>query len=193
MVAPVAGGRPALLPMTHAIERIEALGSDALVVGGNASEGLGFTAIDLRAARAGLGDVFTLPAASEGETRSHAFFFRPTTPDGASGILGLPIGRPVDAAYERFFGSAASMLFLRRDDRRLAQAGMLDAHVEGTVDDACRASCTDWYGNARPIFLGNRVFALLGYELVEGRLARGRIREIGRVNFAPRPPSRSRP
>lgn len=187
VVAPVAGGPPASLPLTHAVERIEALGNDALVVGSNAGGGLGFTAVDLRAARGRLGDRFTLAAASEGETRSHAFFFRPTTPDGASGILGLPIGRPVDAAYERFFGSAASMLFLLREDRRLAPGGMLDAQVEGTVDDACRASCTDWYGNARPIFLGNRVFALLGYELVEGRLDRGRIREIGRVNFAPRP------
>ena len=26
----------------------------------------------------------------------------------------------------------------------------------------------DWYGNARPIFIGDRTFALLGYELVEG-------------------------
>ena len=33
------------------------------------------------------------------------------------------------------------------------------------------ASCVDWYGNARPIFLGDRMFALLGYELVEGRRA----------------------
>ena len=45
---------------------------------------------------------------------------------------------------------------------------------------------TDWYGNARPIFIGNRVFALMGYELVEGRLARGgSIGEVGRVNFQP--------
>jgi hypothetical protein len=48
----------------------------------------------------------------------------------------------------------------------------------------------DWYGNARPIFLRPRTFALLGYELVEGELERGRIREVGRVNFAP--PARRR-
>ena len=186
VVAPVAGGRASVLPLAHAVERIEALGSDALVVGGNARQGLGFTAVDLRGPQARLGDLFTLPAASEGETRSHAFFFRPTTPDGASGIVGLPVGRPVGEAYERFFGSAVSMLFLLRDDRRFADGGLLDAHVEGTVDDGCQASCTDWYGNARPIFLGGRVFALLGYELVEGRLESGRIREIARISFAPR-------
>jgi hypothetical protein len=56
--------------------------------------------------------------------------------------------------------------------------------------DDCRASCVDWYGNARPIFLGDRVFALMGYELVEGRLARSfvgeRIDELRRIDFGPR-------
>ena len=45
----------------------------------------------------------------------------------------------------------------------------------------------DWYGNARPIFLRGRVFALLGYELVEGALERNAIREIQRASFAPGP------
>jgi hypothetical protein len=44
----------------------------------------------------------------------------------------------------------------------------------------------DWYGNARPLFLRGRVFALLGYELVEGTLDDGRLRELRRVTFAPR-------
>jgi len=60
----------------------------------------------------------------------------------------------------------------------------------GARDDGCKASCVDWYGNARPIFLGERVFALLGYELVEGRLMDGpwqreRIEERRRVAFMP--------
>ena len=37
----------------------------------------------------------------------------------------------------------------------------------------------------RPIFIGGRVFALLGYALVEGDVRGGRIREIGRTSFAP--------
>jgi hypothetical protein len=190
-VAPVRGGQAVALQLSHAVDRIEALGRDALAVGEGANDSLGFTAIELppRGSPA-RGDVFTLPAASEGETRSHAFFFRPSTPDGASGLLGLPISRAAPPAYRRFFGSAASMLFLRRDDRRFARAGELDARLQGVVDDNCTASCTDWYGNARPIFLGNRVFALLGYELVEGRLGGGAIREIGRVNFSPGPAPR---
>ncbi|MBC7985321.1 MAG: hypothetical protein H7X93_01420 [Sphingomonadaceae bacterium] len=124
-------------------------------------------------------------------SRSHAFFFRPDpgSPDGASGVLGLPIARAVEPSYHRFFGSAAAMLFLRRTDRRFSPAGELAAEVRGVTDDNCQASCVDWYGNARPIFLGPRTFALLGYELVEGRLGEDApIREVGRLNFAPAAP-----
>ena len=45
----------------------------------------------------------------------------------------------------------------------------------------------DWYGNARPLFLRGRIFALMGYELVEGAVADERIREVRRVSYAPRP------
>jgi len=183
--APLRGGRVASLPLSHAIGRIEVLGRDGLVVGSGRDESLGFTAVELSGGGARLGDVFTLPAAQEGETRSHAYFFRPDNEDGSAGILGLPIAKPVEEAYRRLFGSAAAMLFLRRDDRRFAEAGELAALVRGAADDDCKASCADWYGNARPIFLRGRVFALLGYELVEGRMAGGRIRETGRTNFAP--------
>jgi hypothetical protein len=43
----------------------------------------------------------------------------------------------------------------------------------------------DWYGNARPLFLRGRIFALLGYEIVEGTLTDGRMRETRRVNYSP--------
>ncbi|HSW26741.1 MAG TPA: hypothetical protein VLJ62_28560, partial [Burkholderiaceae bacterium] len=58
-----------------------------------------------------------------------------------------------------------------------------------------------WYGNARPIFLGERVLALMGYDIVEGRIesagwrfAEGpdtpsheQIVERRRISFAPNP------
>jgi hypothetical protein len=179
----------AALAIRHGVRRIEALGRDALIVGDGENRSLGFTAIDLRQPEARLGDFYAMPAAREGEARSHAFFFNPdpATPDGASGVLGLPIARPVDGRYYSFFQSAAGMLFLRRRDRQFDPAGTLDAEVRGVAADDCVASCLDWYGNARPIFLRGRTFALLGYELVEGRLGdTGEIREIGRLNYAPR-------
>lgn len=189
VAAPVRGGPATELRLPHGVDRIEALGRDALVVGG-LERGLGFTAVELApGSRPRVGDRYVHPDSAEGETRSHAFFFRPdaAAPDGASGILGLPVARRADPAFHRFFGSAAAMVFLRRRERRFAPAGELEARTQGVVDDDCRASCVDWYGNARPIFLGARTFALLGYELVEGRLERERIREVARLDFSPRP------
>ncbi|HRD99586.1 MAG TPA: hypothetical protein PLA97_24630, partial [Rubrivivax sp.] len=73
--------------------------------------------------------------------------------------------------------------------------GELSAAVGPQLDDGCKASCVDWYGHARPIFLGSRVLALMGYDLVEGRLlGRGsdeRIETRRSISFAPmaqRPP-----
>jgi hypothetical protein len=63
--------------------------------------------------------------------------------------------------------------------------GELGAQSEKATDDACRASCVDWYGNARPIFLRERTFALMGYELVEGEIGARAIHEVQRINFAP--------
>ena len=40
-------------------------------------------------------------------------------------------------------------------------------------------SCVDWYGNARPVFTGGRMLALINTELVEGVHENGRMREIG--------------
>ena len=185
VAAPV--DRPGAFELTvpHGVDRIEVMGGDGLVVGSMGGD-LAFTAVDLRGARPALGDRYVERAAAEGESRSHAFFFNPDSGarDG-SGTLGLPVAKPVEERYRRFFGTAAGMLFLRRDAGRFDLAGQLDANWTGTVDDACQASCVDWYGNARPIFLRGRIFALLGYELVEGRMNGGRISELGRVSFAP--------
>jgi hypothetical protein len=193
VVAPLRGGPVAELAIPHSVDRIDLLGSDAIAIG-EAPGGLGFSTVEL-AGGPRLGDDYLLPNAAEGESRSHAFFFSPdpATPDGASGTLGLPVARRADPKLARFFGSSAAMLFLRRDQRRLARAGELEAETKGVADDNCQASCVDWYGNARPIFLGGRIFALLGYELVEGELVRGRIREVARTSFAPPPPPRPRP
>ncbi len=73
----------------------------------------------------------------------------------------------------------------------LVQADAGDLEARGTAlrnaDDGCTSSCTDWYGNARPIFWHGRVFALMGYEIVEGREEGGRIREVARTDFTPQP------
>ncbi len=185
---PLDGGLISRINVPHGVDRIDIIGSDAVVIGNDKEDRLGFSAIELAGSQPRLGDTYFLPAAREGERRSQAFFYRPdpNSADGASGTLGLPVTRDLGkSSVARFLGSGSAVAFLRRDARRFSPAGDLAAHAETARDDGCKASCVDWYGNARPIFLGDRIYALMGYELVEGSLRNGRIREAARVDFAP--------
>ena len=134
------------------------------------------------------------PARAQGETRTHGFFFHATGDDG--GVLGLPVlgpaARPRHGVYAQRAGvGLGGVPAPARPCLQRARANC-SAQPGAARDDACKASCVDWYGNARPIFLGDRVFALMGYELVEGRLHRGpwhdrseRLEERRRIVFAP--------
>ncbi len=171
------------LGMDHGVERIEAMGGDAVLVG-SAGKDLHFTSVSL-GQRAASRSVFVQRDAAQGESRTHGFFYR--NEGERRGIVGLPIvGKARSNSMQRYLDHTANVLYLRNDGLRLGRMGQLDAHAERAVDDECKASCVDWYGDARPIFIGDRVFALLGYELVEGRVDGERIRERRRADFAPR-------
>jgi Beta propeller domain len=165
----------------HGVDRIEQIGSDAVIVGTDGKD-LHFTSVRL-------GDWpevvsrYTRKGASQGELRSHGFFYKPETEE--SGTLGLPISVPVRPGYRHLFEESASILFLRNDSLQFREVGELAARPERAINDQCRASCVDWYGNARPLFVRGRLFALLGYEIVEGKLDDGRMHELRRVNYAP--------
>jgi hypothetical protein len=180
-----AQAQPLALP--HGVERIEALGRDAVLVG-NAGRDLHFTGIALSGDEARKAGSYVQRDAAQGETRTHGFFYKAEARE--SGLLGLPV---VGGSNRQGLRSeSAAVLYLRNRALQLQPVGELRAATTSRQDDQCKASCVDWYGNARPIFLGDRVFALLGYELVEGRIAwRGwpgeRIEELRRVNFAPQP------
>jgi hypothetical protein len=167
--------------VNHGVDRIEALGSNAIVVGTDGSD-LHFSAIRLGDAPE-VADEYIRKGASQGELRSQGFFYKP---DGAeSGVLGLPISIPGRAGYRQLFEDSAAILFLRNDGLHFQELGELNAQSENAVDDGCRASCVDWYGNSRPLFFRGRIIAMLGYELVEGKLEDGRVQELRRVNYSP--------
>ncbi len=186
-VAAVRGGEAARFELKHGVDRIDALGRNAVVVGADASD-LHFQAVELTAPQSPvIGDRYTLERASQGETRSHGFFFKPSGGGNADdGFLALPVARAARPGASQLIESSAAITFLRRTDRQFAPLGELFADDGHVVDDQCQASCVDWYGNARPIFLGNRTLALMGYEIVEGNLTTNGIKETRRVNFAPR-------
>jgi hypothetical protein len=183
-----AGGRPVTLRVGHGVDRIEALGENAIVVGTDGKD-LHFTPVAL-GDKPKLAKRYTRKDAAQGELRSHGFFYKPSG-DG-KGLLGLPVREAGRPGYEHLFNDSASVLFLANDRLALGELGTLGAKPETAADDGCRASCVDWYGNARPLFLQKRLFALLGYEIVEGSLDEGRIHEIRRTSFAPRTPKIAR-
>ncbi|MBK8212312.1 MAG: beta-propeller domain-containing protein [Myxococcales bacterium] len=173
------------LALDHDVERIEPIGSDALVVGSQGDD-LVFSSIALGTDKADTKGRYVRKGAAQGETRSHGFFYRL---DGdQKGVFGLPLhivnladGSAFDSSYHS--GSAA-VVFVRNDGLAFKELGTLTAPPAKT-NDGCRASCVDWYGNSRPIFLGDRVLALMGYELVEAKVDGDTLRTARRASFAP--------
>ena len=170
------------IPLVHGVDRIEALGTNAVIVGTDGRD-LHFTSVRL-GERAEAANRYTRANAAQGETRSHGFFYREQSRD--EGLVGLPIIGGGRSAAGQLRQQSASLLYLRNRSLRLSELGTLDSRADAAgANDGCRASCVDWYGNSRPLFVRNRVFALLGYEIVEGRLDGAQIMETRRISFSP--------
>jgi hypothetical protein len=165
--------------LDHGTDRIEAMGADAVVVGSDGKD-LHFTAVRLGAVPSAVDD-YVQKGVSQGETRSHGFFYKPEAQE--SGMLGLPISVPARAGYRHLFENSSAIVFLKNDALHFEELGQLGAEPKKAKDDGCRASCVDWYGNSQPLFVRGRVIALLGYEMVEGAVEQGQIREVRRVNY----------
>ena len=169
------------LTLPHGVDRIEQMGGDAVVIGTDGKD-LHFTSMRLGYTPT-VASRYTRKGASQGELRSHGFFYKP---DGDNtGTLGLPISMPGRPGYKHLFQNSAAILFLRNESLKFREVGELGSRPETAIDDKCLASCVDWYGNSRPLFLRGRVLALMGYEIVEGAIEGGRIKELRRVNYAP--------
>lgn len=182
-VVPLDGGMVTALDVGGTVSRIDRMGSDAILIGGGGNGGLRFQSVALGSGNEpAIVDSYDLPNSGEGESRSQAFFFRSDNASGTEGMLGLPVMRRLEAR-EGQPGYGSGIFYMTRHERRLSPAGQLDSAPLLSQDDGCKASCVDWYGNARPIFLRGRVFALMGYELVEGKMDAGRIREVRRASF----------
>ena len=182
-VVPIRGDSLSTVRLEHGVDRIEVMGRDAVVIGSDSMD-LHFTGISLDG-RPRIAQRFVLREASQGETRSHGFFYKPNEMTAGDGVFGLPVRRAGRPGYEQLATASAAIVFVRNSGRRFEPLGDLGASDGRVKDDRCEASCVDWYGNSRPLFLRGRTFALLGYELVEGETRGQRIREVRRVSFAP--------
>ena len=179
------------LALPHGVTRIELFGDNAVSFGHLPGSDFAVSSVSLRR-RPGIVDTQVVPGVVESEGRSHAFNAR--VENDGSGIFGLPVldlaalesdywrDPPVDV----FFFTASTALNLE-SARQLS--GSPDLQRESTAY-SCEISCYDWYGNARPIFFRDRIFALVGLELIEGALIEGRVWETGRVQLSGAPSNR---
>jgi len=180
----------------HSVIRAEQVADDIVLTGYRDRGGLFVSLIDLTG-RPRIASSVRLDGRYESEGRSHAF--NSLVERDGSGLMGLPTVRRIDDADRAWWRSRASDLsFLEFDaDGRIGRLGELvrrfdyvDDGEDGVEDEdgvpgyQCEVSCIDWYGNSRPIFTDGRIFALAGAELIEGRIERGRIREVQRINIA---------
>ena len=156
---------------TIAYQRIEALGSArALLVGSMVDPkyqrpvgALELEVWSLSGEPARVGGV-SLEGLAEGESRSHGFFYKAA--EGLQGTFGLPVlGGDAEGSSHWYGRGASNIAFF--DVSPSHAVTTLGAAASSDTESVCETSCTDWYGNTRPIFLGDRAFALMGSELAE--------------------------
>ncbi|HEY0155348.1 MAG TPA: hypothetical protein VGB92_25260 [Longimicrobium sp.] len=176
---PPAGSAISEVDLPHVVDRIEPMGSGAVVAGTDGRQ-VHVTGVRLGPAGATLGQTVPVPGDSSFGVLYH--------PDGNdSGIVAVPFRRRGPDGAEPTLLGANGIRFLRTREFGFEELG--DVAGEFATDDYCATSCSHWYGDTRPIFANGRIFALLGGEMVEAREEQGRLRELHRVRFAPPPPA----
>lgn len=184
---PVDGGEVRRIDLPYYVERIASMDSEAVVVGSAGVKTLHFVGIGLTP-QLSLKGHFALTNPSKEEDEQDAFFF-----DGADAkrrLLAVP-GKGYDRSDStHWVRGSTEVVFLRTSARGFAKVGALKITRNTPEDDKSLAVPTgwydDWYGNARGIFVGARIFALIGYELIEGQVIRDRLVERQRINFIPK-------
>ena len=171
------------LQLPHNAIRIERAGGDAVVTGYRDSSGLSLSYVRLGRGQPHLAAATLLPRRFESEGRSHAF--NAWVRGDGSGLIGIPTTSSESRSIRGWSDSQSSELsFISVAPNRLTPVGELGpARREAGGDYRCEVSCIDWYGNSRPIFTGGRVFALMGTDLVEGRVSGGRMAELARLDL----------
>ncbi|MBI1253187.1 MAG: hypothetical protein GC196_02425 [Hyphomonas sp.] len=183
---------PFTLSVPHGVIRAERAGPYMALTGYRDAKGLSVSLIDLRKDAPDVASTLVLENRFESENRSHSFNSR-IGADG-KGLIGLPtVTRSEESERWWWWSESSDLSYLATDaDGKLSKAGDLiaarrDPEAENPTGYQCEVSCVDWYGNARPIFTGGRVLALVNSELIEGVLENGTVMEVRRIDLtAPR-------
>jgi len=177
------------IAVPHEVHRLDRVGQNIILIGedeiGDSTEVLGLSWLDL-STTATITDTLSLPNRYEAEGRAQALNMRVDS-DGSS-LLGLPtfldIETPNGWTYDEEDGTDISFA-------RVLNFGQLTDLGPAKGDPSridlnynCDTSCVDWYGNARPFFIGDRIFALIASELIELEETPTAMREVARVNLS---------
>ncbi|MFB9244372.1 hypothetical protein IV454_02495 [Massilia antarctica] len=162
-------GAPQRLALAHPAEHIEAMGEDA-VVSGQAQGALHLSSVRL-GPQAALANIHVHTIDEDSAAVRHGFHYTSQRP--GQGMVGLPV---VETRQPDTPDAAVSVLYLRNTALKLRELGSLKA--QGGAQNAAASA-------ALPLFVQGRVFALMGDELVEGKLKNGRLREVRRLDLAP--------
>ena len=188
IIVPVAApDAPITVTVPHDVIRAERAGPYMALTGYRDYRGLSVSLIDLRKAPR-LASTFVLENRFESENRSHAFNSRIGS-DG-KGLIGLPtVPRSEESERWWWWSQSSDLTYLETDaNGKLMRAGELiatrtDPEKPSPTGYECQVSCVDWYGNARAIFSGGRIFALVNSELIEGVHENGKVREVRRIDL----------
>ena len=174
------------IPLEHSVDRLEVFGNGLIANGYIYDDGLFLSSIRLDQ-QPRVADREFMPAYFESEGRSHAFNL--IVDESGSGMFGVPVS--IVEPYRSWFvmrDNSDIAFFSVNADMTMDTAGMLESTPDLENENyECEVSCYDWYGNARPIFLYDRIFALSGSELIEGALINGQVTDQGRVSLMSRP------
>jgi len=183
---------PVTVSVPHDVIRAERAGPYMALTGYRDYKGLSVSLIDLRLEEPAVASTFVMENRYESENRSHSFNSR-IGADG-KGLIALPtVSRSEESERWWWWSSSSDLSYLETDAAgKLSKAGELiatrrDPELESATGYECEVSCVDWYGNARPIFTGGRVIALVNSELIEGVHENGAVREIRRIDLTAKP------
>jgi hypothetical protein len=173
--------KTATLP--HSLIRLQPVGGGMLATGTQTGRDLAVSWLSLDSgfqARSSL----TLEGRVESEGRSHAFSAAGL--DGGRTLMGLPTMAFNDGSIREISRTNLSDIsfFSLSANGQLSRAGKIQmSETKPSNGYTCEVSCVDWYGNSRAIFTGGRIFALMGTQIVEGRLNGPKMDTIARLNM----------
>ena len=160
----------------HPIERLERLHGIGVVAITSSRDMIGMNTLVLEGGPTMV--ISTFDGELGWEPRTHAFFYKPNKDPMTGGHFGVPA-----QSDDGYWGAAGLAFFSVSSDGEVARVGRVEpTDVEGPE---CETSCTDWYGQSRPVFLFDRVYALMGYELAEVAWDDGvAMQETGRLTMS---------